>query len=271
MLVMIFLCLSAAVGIWAGAAGRAVWQAVLYALGCLAALNLIYVIWWVLVASFVDDSKPIEKPSALCRFGCGSIADWLCSWARVRVRVQGAEQIPREGRFVYICNHRSSFDPIVAAARLRQYNIAFISKPSNLKIPYIGKLAYGAGFLPIDRENDRKALKTILLAADYLKRGLCSIGIYPEGTRSKDGELLPFHAGSFKIAQKAGVPLVIAAVRGTEEIRKNYPLRPTAVNLEILEILPAETVRSMTTQELAAYSRERMERALKPEMQEAAG
>ena len=91
------------------------------------------------------------------------------------------------------------------------------------------------------------------------------MGIYPEGTRSKTGELLPFHAGSFKVAQKAGVPLVIACSRGTEHVMRNWLRRPTKVELSILEVLPPERVKAMSTQELAAYSRARMEAALKEE------
>ena len=270
MFLLLSFCIGVAAGILAGVSGHAVGQSVLIGLGSFVGLNLLYAIWWVLVAAFVDDTKPIEKQSALCRFGCGSIANWLCCWARVRAEVIGEEKLPREGRFVYVCNHRSGFDPVVTAARLRPYNLAFISKPSNLKIAYIGKLAYGAGFLPIDRENDRQALKTILTAADYIKRDLCSIAIYPEGTRSKTGELLPFHAGSFKIAQKADVPLVIAAIRGSEQVKKNFPLRRTRVVREILETLPADKVKAMSTQELSAYSRERIEAALAPEQRQEA-
>ena len=77
--------------------------------------------------------------------------------------------------------------------------------------------------------------------------------------------MLPFHAGSFKIAQRAGVPLVIACLSGTERIHRNFPWRPTAVTLTILEVLPAEQVKAMSTQELSAHSCERMERALKGE------
>ena len=88
------------------------------------------------------------------------------------------------------------------------------------------------------------------------------MGIYPEGTRSKTGELLPFHAGSFKVAQKAGVPLAIACSRGTEHVMSNWLKRPTRVELSILEVLPPERVKAMSTQELAAYSREKIEAAL---------
>ena len=263
MLTILFLLLAVFLGCaWATGFDPAVLRAGLWCLLGFAALNVLFVIFWVAVAQTVDDTKPIERQKPIYRRGCAIIAGWLCWWARVRVKLSGADKLPTAGRFVLICNHRSGFDPVVTEAWLTDYNLAFISKPSNLKLPYIGKLAYGAGFLPIDRENDRAALKTILTAADYLKRDFCSIVIYPEGTRSKTGALLPFHAGSFKIAQKANVPLVIACVSGTEQIRHRWLFRSTKVELQILELLPAERVKAMSTQELAAYSKEKIEEAL---------
>ncbi len=263
MLTILFLLLAVFLGCaWATGFDPAFLRAGLWCLLGFAALNVLFVIFWVAVAQTVDDTKPIERQKPIYRRGCAIIAGWLCWWARVRVKLSGADKLPTEGRFVLICNHRSGFDPVVTEAWLKDYNLAFISKPSNLKLPYIGKLAYGAGFLPIDRENDRAALKTILTAADYLKRDFCSIVIYPEGTRSKTGALLPFHAGSFKIAQKANVPLVIACVSGTEQIRHRWLFRSTKVELQILELLPAERVKAMSTQELAAYSKEKIEEAL---------
>ncbi len=235
---------------------------ILFSLLLFLGLNIMYVIFWVIVASTVNDKKPLEKQSSLCRYGCASIAGWLCAWGRVRVHVSGRDLLPRYSRFLFVCNHRSMFDPITMAAVLDDYNISFISKPSNLKIPFIGPLAYGAASLPLNRENDREALKSILLAADYMKRDFCSIAVYPEGTRSKTSELLPFHAGSFKAAQKANVPLVIAVVRGTENVSKNFPFRRTHVFLDILEVLSSEKVKSMNTQSLAAYSHSLMESAL---------
>ncbi len=244
-------------------AAPAVLHAGLWVFGGIAALNILYVLFWVVVASTVDDSKPLpEKPNRLCRLAVWHIPSWLCFWAGVRVKLTGGELLPERGRFVMVCNHRSMFDPITVEAALGKRGLAFISKPSNLKIPFVGKLGFGGGFLPIDRENDRNALRTILTAADYIRRDYCSMCIYPEGTRSRTGQMLPFHAGSFKIAQKAGVPLVIACTAGTELVQRNFLLRPTKVELRILEVLPAGQVKAMGTQELAAYSREKIEAAL---------
>ena len=86
--------------------------------------------------------------------------------------------------------------------------------------------------------------------AELLKKDEVSVAVYPEGTRNYGKELLPFHNGVLKIAQKAQVPLVIAAVRGTEDIHKNYPLRRSRVEIEILDVLDAEQVKKMRTSEI---------------------
>ena len=255
MLILAFLLLAfGAAFIYVRICGFVVWKAALLFAGCFFALNLLYfVVVWV-ATLFINQSKPITRQNSICRTGCLYMAYLLTCYAWVRTHVRGMEKLPEADKFLLVCNHRSMFDPAVIVRKLGKFNISFVSKPSNMKIPLFGAMGYGAGYLPIDRENDRKALKTILTAADYLKRGICSMAIYPEGTRSRNGELLPFHAGSFKIAQKANAPLVISSVRGTEKIKKNLFRRPTDVYLDILEVIPAEKVKAMSTVELAAYS-----------------
>ena len=83
-----------------------------------------------------------------------------------------------------------------------------------MKIPAVGQFLHKAGFMGIDRENDRAALRTILAAAEYIKQDIASVGAYPEGTRNRGEGLLPFRDGVFKIAQKAHAPIVVAAIKG---------------------------------------------------------
>ena len=249
------ICAAIGVGCGAFGAGLVWWQALLVCLGAFVAVNLLFVIFWFVVALTAGAKGPVENQSSICRHGCAIIAEWLCSWGRVHCVVSGTEKLPQDGRFLFVCNHRSAFDPVVTANRLRDWNIAFLSKPSNLKLPGIARLAWGACFLAIDRENDREALKAILKAADFLKRGVCSIGLYPEGTRTKTGKLLPFHAGSFKIAQRGNASVVIAAIQGSENVGKNFPFRSTKISLDILEVIPADQVKAMSTQELSAHCR----------------
>lgn len=229
-------------------------------------VNLIYVLFCCAGAFGVDKSKKTEKQSALCRRGAARLAGFVTAYLRMRINITGMDKLPQGENFLFVCNHRSMADPIVVVDKLRDFNISFICKPSLQKLPIIWRLGHGAGFLAIDRENDREALKTIITAAGYIKSGMCSIGIYPEGTRSKTEELLPFHAGSFKIAQKAGAPLVIASISGTEMIKKNYPFRRTDISLNILETMPAELVRNKSTAELAEYSRNIIGENLKGEL-----
>lgn len=234
------------------------------ALGFLGANLLFAIVFvgnWLLLPRLKPD-EGIEKQRPLSHWICTSVGQFLCGYAGVRVHVTGLEKLP-EGPFLFVSNHRSIFDPLVVMGWLDKYNISFISKPSNFKLSLIGLTARHAGYLAIDRTNDRAALKTILQAADYLKRGVCSIGIYPEGTRNKgDGLLLPFHAGSFKIAQRAGVPVAVVCTRGTEKVHKTLFFYRTPVYLDVLEVIDAERVKAMKTVELADYTRALLERKL---------
>ena len=96
--------------------------------------------------------------------------------------------------------------------------------------------------LPLDREDNRAAVKTINEAVELLDENVVSMGIYPEGQTNKTEEpLLPFRNGAFKIAQKAKVPIVVCVIENTEKILKNFPWQPTTVNLKVLEVLPYDS------------------------------
>lgn len=254
---ILFIALSlAAAVIFVRLTGHAVWSGILVFLLVFLLLHILYLLALYLASLTVDKSKPLVRQNAVCRGGCAGVIGLLCAYCGVRAHITGEELLPADRRFLLVCNHRSMFDPLVIMDRLRKYNISFISKPSNMNLPVAGRIAYAAGFLPIDRESDRSAIVTIRAAADYLKRGLCSMAVYPEGTRSRNGELLPFHSGCFKVAQWGDAPIVISAVRGTENVKKGLFLRRTDVYLDILEVIPAEQVKAMSTNELAEHSRE---------------
>ena len=217
--------------------------------------------FWLACPHRRDREQPLERQSPAARWVIAQGARALCCYGGMRLRIIGEDKLPAEP-FLLVANHRSLFDPLLVMGYLPHRNVAFVSKPENLRIPLVGDIADAAGYLSLNRDNDREALKTILRAAEQLKRGLCSIGIYPEGTRNRGEGLLPFHAGSFKIAQRAGAPLVIAVTRGTERLHRRLFLLPTRVELEILEVIPAEQVKATPTRDLAERSRQRMLAAL---------
>lgn len=227
---------------------------ILFALLAAVAALVIYVLIIWIASLFVDNKKPLTKQNEFVRRGITNAFKLVCWLFGAKIHVSGKELLPQDKCFQLVCNHRSGFDPLCFMSAMPDVNIAFIAKPSIMKIPIVGRVSYAAGGLAIDRENDRNALKTILTAAGYIKNGVCSIGIFPEGTRSKTLELLPFHAGSFKIAQRAGAPLVIAATHGTENI-KSFFKRPKDVYIDILEVVPGEKLKEMKTQEISDYAR----------------
>ena len=210
-----------------------------------AALLLLHVVF-LAVSSLFAGQKPAEKDSAFFRKLTAYTVRLGLSLLRVKVTVTGTEKIPK-GRFLLIQNHRSAFDPLISLLALDFCQLGFITKPENMEIPVVGKFARRICCLPIDRENPRNAMKTIREAAEFLENDICSIGLYPEGTRNSGNGLLPFHNGSLKIATKAGVPIVVSTISGTGEIKKNAPFRKTAVEVRICGVLPAEEVKSDTT------------------------
>lgn len=167
---------------------------------------------------------------------------------RIRVHVSGIEKIPRDIKVLFVSNHRSNFDPIITWYALKKWKIAFVSKPENFKVPFFGRIIRKCCFMPIDRENPRKAIPTINRAAKLLKKQQVSIGIYPEGTRSKTCEILPFHNGVFKIAQKADAPVVVLCITGTEKISKRTPFQHTDVYLDVLEVFEGEHIKETKTE-----------------------
>jgi len=116
--------------------------------------------------------------------------------------------------------------------------------------------------MAIDRESPRKAIATIGKAAKLLQKDEVSIGVYPEGTRSKTCELLPFHNGVFRIAQKADRPIVIMAISGTEQIHKNVLRRRSDIYLDIVQVIPAEDAKAMKTDDIGSVVKAVLENRL---------
>ena len=220
-------------------------------LAVLGAVGL-YLLVLVFSALLVNPKKVYLRHSRFYRWLLCSATAVALRVLRVRVHVTGREKLPRGERLLFVGNHISNFDPIVTWFSLKEWQIAFISKPENFKIPLFGRIIRKCCFLPIDRENPRNAITTIRQAADLLAAGEVSVGVYPEGTRSKTGALLPFHNGVFKIAQKANAAVAVVRVQNTQHIRENFPWQATDVYLDILDVIPARQVQAEGSHAVAA-------------------
>ena len=227
----------------------------LYILGALLGVFLLYVLLLGVCSLLVDPEKEYNKNSSFYRFLLDSATAAAIKLCRIRLHVSGMEKIPKDTKLLFVSNHRSNFDPLITWYALKKWKLAFISKPENFKIPFFGRIIRRCCFLPIDRENPRNAIVTINKAAKLLKKQEVSIGIYPEGTRSKNGQLLPFHNGVFKIAQKAQMPLVVLSITGTEKISGRTPFQPTDVYLDVLEVFPGENIKEIKTETIGMMVR----------------
>ena len=137
----------------------------------------------------------------------------------VKVTEIGKENVPEDQAVVYIGNHRSAFDILLIYVRCKGLT-GFVAKKEMDKYPLLNVWMRYLHCLFLDRENIKEGLKTILKAIEYAKSGI-SICIFPEGTRSKSErglDMLPFHDGSFKIAQKSGCPIVPVALSNTSSM-----------------------------------------------------
>ncbi len=232
-------------------------------LGAFFSLVLLYILFLVICSLFVNPKKEYEEHSGFYRALLNGATAVAIKIMRIRLHVSGMEKIPADTKnLLFVSNHRSNFDPILTWHVLKKWQPAFVSKASNFKIPILGRFIRKCCFMAIDRENPRNAIKTIQKASELLKKGEVSIGIYPEGTRSKTCKLLPFHNGVFKIAQKAEADIVVLAISGTEKISKNYPLRHTDVYIDVLEILPAKQVKETKTDIIGEHIKTEMKNHL---------
>ena len=221
------------------------------------AVTVVYLILIFLLLLPVDKSKVETEEHPVYRRLMHATVDIFLFYCNVSWDIEGLEKLP-DTPYLLVSNHRSGFDPLIMMAALKKHRLNFISKPENMKIPYVGSFLVKTGSMAIDRNDDRKALKTILAVADQLKKGVASYCIYPEGTRSKTCELLPFRPGCFKAAQRAKAPVVVAVTEGTERILKRTPFRRSHATIRICEVLDAETVAAHKTVEISEMARDIM-------------
>lgn len=223
-------------------------------IGAIIALEVLFFCLIMITSVFINTKKQSTKDNKYCRFLMNASTTIVLFLDRVHMHVTGYEKVPKDSRFLLVCNHRSNFDPITTYRVLKKFDVSFITKPENLKIPFYGKIIQKCCFLPINREDPRLAIPTINTAAEMLKSGTCSMGVYPEGTRSRKDELLPFHAAVFKIATKAKVPIVVASIYGAENIQKAFPFGKSDVYLDIIDVISAEEVSNSKSVELCNKS-----------------
>ena len=151
----------------------------------------------------------------------------------IKVEIEGNGKYDRSKNYLVVSNHAGMADIPLILGFIR-LNLRFVAKEELGRIPVFGWAIKGAGYVLIKRGQNREALQSLLKAAETLRKG-ASIHIFPEGTRSEDGRLLPFKRGAFIIAGKAGVPILPVSIVGSHLItpKKSLKIRKGKVKLVI--------------------------------------
>jgi 1-acyl-sn-glycerol-3-phosphate acyltransferase len=146
--------------------------------------------------------------------------------AGVKIEVRGLENLQPGSNYIFMSNHVSNLDPPVFIPRIPG-RCSVLIKKEVFRIPILGRLLKLVEMVPVDRSNREAAIESVHAAEVVLQRGLNMV-IFPEGTRSPDGRLLPFKKGPFHLAMEAGVPVVPVTILGTAECwpKGTWSIRP---------------------------------------------
>lgn len=230
---------------------------------CWAVLFILFGIICVIISLPVNINKEYAGTSRFYTTLFGLMLEFAGFLSGARVIVNGRDKIPRKERFLFVSNHRSNYDPIIQCGEMKLQPMAFISKRANFRIPFIRRYMVRCRYIPLERKNMRNGAESVMKASRMISSGQSCIGVYPEGTRNTGGNLLDFHNGCFKIALWAKCPIVVSVIRGTENIRKNFPLRRTKVIMDIIDVIPYNRIEHMKTGEISELVRNTMEEHLK--------
>lgn len=176
-----------------------------------------------------------------------------------RLGVEGAW--PGKGPFVVVANHQSILDILLLSQLPRE--MKWVAKESLFKLPWIGWMLAMSGDIPVRRGDAESGGEALAKAKAYLARGM-SVMIFPEGTRSTKGTMLPFKSGAFRLAIEAGVPVLPIAVSGTAHgMPKGDPwVRPCRATARVLEPIPVDGLRPEDASKLRDAARARIAETL---------
>lgn len=229
-----------------------IWKAIIWFFGSYAAIALVFLAWFIIGSFFISKKKKYQQPSRYYKWVFDHFLEYVNWISGARVTTTGKELIPTDRRFLFVCNHLSDFDSLIHETVLPDYDIAYIAKKENSDIPFVGKYMYRLDYFRLDRKDLRASLQTIQQAAKYLESGRGSVGVFPEGTRNKtkDHVLLDFRSGCLKVATLSHSPIVVATIKDTNHIFRNFPWKKTKVAFDIIRVIEYKEYEKLSTIEL---------------------
>lgn len=200
----------------------------------IAALRIFFVVlhtlFWSVPVLLLSSLDPYAQRSArLIRFWAkGNL--WACG---VKVRVHGRERLDPHKAYLFMSNHQSQFDILALMSVLDAFQLRWVAKRELRKVPVLGLCMQRTHQILVDRESRAQAVATIRRVKELLHAGI-SVLFFPEGTRSKDGQLLPFKPGGFAVAVETGVPVVPVTINGSRAIMPSGDWKVRAGEIEVI-------------------------------------
>jgi len=201
--------------------------------------NLLWYFYTIVMAVLSLALWPFDRTGELQHW----CARWWCrlvAWTIfARIHVHGVQHVRRGRPYVYMANHASLIDtPALFAYLPHQFRI--MAKKSLFNVPFMGWHLRTAGHFPIDHGNPRKTATSLRRVIEGVKAGR-SLAVFPEGRRTEDGQLQAFEPGAFKIALRAGVPIVPVTIRGTFAMLPRTSLAPRPGRVDVIISEPIDT------------------------------
>jgi 1-acyl-sn-glycerol-3-phosphate acyltransferase len=169
------------------------------------------IVFWcpVLAVVWLFDRDPLKRRTGRWFRSLGRVLATINPW---RIHASGSENKKPGQAYVVVSNHQSFADiPVIAHL---VWDSKWLAKAELFRVPVVGWMLRMAGDIPVDRSDRRKAAQAILRCARYLRQG-CSIVFFPEGTRSKDGQIHAFNDGPFQLAIRERTPILPLVVEGS--------------------------------------------------------
>lgn len=160
----------------------------------------------------------------------GKIALWANG---VKVSVEGLQNVPGQGPYIFMSNHQGSYDIFAILGHL-PFQFKWLAKKEIFSIPILGWAMKATGYISIDRQGTRETVEAMRSAAEKIHDGM-SVVIFPEGSRSPDGSVKPFKKGGFTLAIKSKVPIVPVAIIGSDAIipKGKLTVHPGSISIRI--------------------------------------
>lgn len=222
----------------------------------LVAATVILSTWLFIRAAFGADEKVFDKLSRLW-------TSWILKRSGVTIHVEGLENVRLDAPQIFLSNHQSWYD-VFALVTVIPKRCRFVGKKELLYIPVFGQAWKVLGHISVDRQDRAAAIRALDEAGELIRRDASSIVIFPEGTRSPDGRLLPFKKGGFMLALRTGVDIVPVGVSGGRAImpKGKWRIRSGPIIVRFGEPIPMRDWSLDRREELMAEVRSRIESLL---------